>query len=379
MEDWGGDYQCQEISAKTGQGVDELLEKVLLEAELLELKANPNAPAKGTVLEASLEPGKGPLANILVQNGTLRIGDPIIAGAQYGRVRVMFDERLRRVEEAGPSTPVQILGLKGVPEAGDPIRAAKSEKEAREIALKRQQILREQRLRKAQAYTLQALSEKAKGGQLDSLRVIVKADNRGSLEAITQSLLKLSTEEVSIDIVMASVGPVSESDVNLAYIANAIIVSFNARPTPRTRKLAEERGIEIRHYNIIYKLIEDVKQALSGLLKPSIEEKVLGTAEVRQVFRVPKVGTVAGCMVVEGVIKRNARVRVVRNGVDIYEGEILGLKRFKDDVKEVPKGYECGISIKNFNDIKEGDLIEAFELVEVKRSLDDVKKLYDVN
>ncbi len=378
VEDWGGDYQSQEISAKTGQGIDELLEKVLVEAELLELKANPEASAKGTVLEASMVHGKGNVANIIVQDGTLREGDPIIAGAYHGKVRAMFDERGHRVKEAGPSTPVQILGLKGIPEAGDSFRVTKSEKEAKEIAQKRQQLLREQQLRRAKAYSLQAVSDQAKESGAAKLNVIIKADNRGSLEAITQSLAKLATEEVTINIVMASVGPISESDVNLAYTAQAIILGFNARPNPRTRALAEERGVEIRNYNIIYKLIEDIKLSLEGMLKPTIEEKILGVAEVRQTFRVPKVGTVAGCMVIDGTIQRNAKVRVVRNGTDIYEGEILDLKRFKESVKEVSKGYECGISIKDFNDIKVGDLIEAFELVEIKRSIDEVKKLYDL-
>ncbi len=378
VEDWGGDYQSQEISAKTGQGVEELLEKVLVEAEILELKANPEAPAKGTVLEASMVHGKGNVANIIVQDGTLHVGDPLIAGAYHGKIRAMFDERGHSVKEAPPSTPVQILGLKGIPEAGDTFKVTRTEKEAKEIAQKRQQLIREQQLRKAKAYSLQSVSEQAKESGISKLNVIIKADNRGSLEAITQSLAKLSTEEVTINIVMDSVGPISESDVNLAYTAQAIILGFNARPNPRTRALAEERGVEIRNYNIIYKLIEDIKLSLEGLLRPTIEEKILGTAEVRQIFRVPKVGTVAGCMVIDGAIKRNAKVRVVRNGTDIYNGEILDLKRFKESVKEVAKGYECGISIKDFNDIKEGDLIEAYELVEVKRSIDEVKKLYDL-
>ncbi len=375
VEEWGGPYQCQEISAKTGQGIPELIEKILLEAELLELKANPNRRAKGVVLEAKMDPGRGPVATFLVQDGTLKERDVVLTGCYYGRARALLDERGNRVKSAGPSTPVQVLGLNGIPEAGDHFSVLESEREAREIATKRAQVLREQQLRRTQqAPTLEQLSEKSKTGDFKELRLIVKADVQGSVEAILDTLHKLSTDEITIKVVMHGVGQISESDVLLAVASKAIIIGFNVRPHIKARKLAEKEGVEIRNYKVIYDLVNDIKQAMEGLLEPEYKEEILGVAEVRKTFKISKVGTVAGCMVIDGVVKRGFPVRVVRDGVEIYDGKIASLKRFKDDVKEVSKGYECGIAIENFNDIKEGDIIECYQQVAVKRTLETIKE-----
>ena len=369
VEDWGGKYQCQEISAKTGQGVEDLLEKVLLEAELLELKANPVKPAVGTVIEATLDRGRGYVTTLLVQAGGLKIGDVILAGAHYGKVKAMFDHRGHKLPTAGPSTPVQVLGLDGAPQAGDKFNVMESEREAREIANKREQIQREQSLRTKKHITLDEIGRRLAIGSFKELNIIVKGDVDGSVEALSDSLLKLSTEEVQVNIIHKAVGQISESDVLLASASDAIIVGFQVRPSASARNLAEKEEIEIRHYSIIYDAINEIKDAMEGMLAPTVEEVITGNVEVRQVFKISKIGTVAGCYVTEGSIKRNNQIRLVRDGIVAFTGQINQLKREKDDVNEVRFGYECGISIKGFNDIKEGDVIEGFEEREVKRSL----------
>ena len=369
VEDWGGKYQCQEISAKTGQGVDELLEKVLLEAELLELKANPDKKAVGSVIEATLDKGRGYVTTIMVQGGTLRVGDVILAGSHYGKVKAMTDHRGKRMSEAGPSTPVQMLGLDGAPQAGDKFNVMDSDREAREIANKREQIVREQSIRTKKHITLDEIGRRLAIGTFKELNVIVKGDVDGSIEALSDSLLKLSTDEVQVNIIHKAVGQISESDVLLASASDAVIVGFQVRPSGSARKLAENEEIEIRLYSIIYDAINDVKDAMEGMLAPTVEEVITGNIEVREVFKISKVGTVAGCYVTDGYVKRNNQVRLVRDGIVVYTGEINALKRFKDDVSEVKQSYECGISIKNFNDIKVGDIIEGFEEREVKRTL----------
>jgi translation initiation factor IF-2 len=369
VEDWGGKYQCQEISAKSGQGINELLEKVLLEAELLELKANTKKKASGTVIEATLDKGRGYVATILVQNGTLKIQDVILAGAHYGKVRAMFDHTGKRLTEAGPSKPIQVLGLDGAPQAGDKFHVMDSDKEARDIANKREQIQREQSIRTKKHITLDEIGRRLAIGSFKELNIIVKGDVDGSVEALSDSLLKLSTTEVQVKIIHKAVGQISESDVLLASASDAVIVGFQVRPSSGARKIAEQEEIEIRLYSIIYDAINDVKDAMEGMLAPKIEEVITGNAEVRNVFKISKVGTVAGCYVTEGNIKRSHQVRLVRDGIVVCTGTIDQLKRFKDDVSEVKFGYECGISIKNFNDIREGDNIEAFEQKEVKRKL----------
>ena len=374
VEDWGGKYQCQEISAKKGTGVDELLEKVLLEAELLDLKANPNKLAVGTVIEASLDKGKGYVATVMVQAGTLRKGDVILAGAHYGRVKALMDHRGKILKEAGPSTPVQVLGLNGAPQAGDKFNAMESEREAKEIATKREQILREQSIRATKRTTLSDIGRRIALGNFKQLNIIVKGDVDGSVEALADSLMKLSNEEIEVNIISKAVGQISESDVLLAAASDAIIIGFQVRPSANARKMAEKEQVEIRLYSIIYNAINEVKDAMEGLLAPTIEEVILGNAEVLQVFKIPKVGNVAGCRVTEGQIKRNSRVRIIRDGIVIYggdkgTGEIASLRREKDDVSEVKAGYECGIGIKNFNDIKPGDIIEVYEEREIKRKL----------
>jgi translation initiation factor IF-2 len=374
VEDWGGKYQCVEISAKYGKNVDLLLEKILLEAELMDLKANPKKRARGVVIESKLDKGRGPVGTVLVQNGTLKIGDPFVAGTTFGRVRGMFDERGNRVEIAKPSTPVQVIGFDELPEAGDSFVVVEDEKKAREIANKRAQLKREQTFRQLRAISLSKLSEQIKEGKVKELPVIIKADVNGSVEALSDSLMKLSTDEVKVRIIHKAVGAISESDVLLAQASGAIIIGFNVRPTSSAKKLAESENVEIRLYNIIYNVIEDVKKALEGMLEPEKREEFLGTAEVRETFKISKVGTVAGCFVTEGKIPRNAYVRLIRNGIVIYEGKIASLKRFKDDVKEVEAGLECGIALENYNDIKVGDIIEAFNILEVKRKLEEVKK-----
>ncbi|MCS7018363.1 MAG: translation initiation factor IF-2 [Cytophagales bacterium] len=374
VEDWGGKYQSQEISAKQGIGVDELLEKVLLEAEMLDLKANPNKRAVGTVIEASLDKGKGYVATVMVQAGTLRKGDVILAGAHYGRVKALMDHRGKIIKEAGPSTPVQVLGLNGAPQAGDKFNVMESEREAKEIATRREQILREQSIRATRRTTLSDIGRRIALGNFKQLNIIVKGDVDGSVEALADSLLKLSTEEIEVNIISKAVGQISESDVLLAAASDAIIIGFQVRPSPNARKMAEKEQVEIRLYSIIFNAINDVKDAIEGMLAPTIEEVILGNAEVLQVFKIPKVGNVAGCRVTDGHIKRNARIRVIRDGIVVYGGEkgvgeLASLRRGKDDVPEVKAGYECGIGIKNFNDIKVGDIIEAYEEREVKRKL----------
>jgi translation initiation factor IF-2 len=373
VEDWGGKYQCQEISAKKGIGVDELLEKVLLEAEMQDLKANPNKNALGTVIEALLDKGKGYLATIMVEAGTLRKGDILLAGAHYGRVKALMDHRGKIVEAAGPATPVQVLGLNGAPQAGDRFNVLDSEREAKEIAFKRDQIMREQSMRATKRTTLSDLGRRIALGNFKQLNIIVKGDVDGSVEALSDSLLKLSTDEIEVNIIHKAVGQISESDVLLSAASDAIIIGFQVRPSSNARKMADKEEVEIRFYSIIYDAINDVKDAMEGLLSPTIEEHILGSAEVREVFKISKVGTVAGCYVNEGIIKRNSKVRVLRDGIVVHggnnSGEINALKRFKDDVNEVKSGFECGMSIRNFNDLRTGDVIEAFEEREIKRKL----------
>ena len=369
VEDWGGKYQCQEISAKSGQGVEELLEKVLLEAELLELTANHDKPAVGTVIEASLDKGRGYVATLLVQSGTLRVGDIILAGAYYGRVKAMFDHKANKLKECGPSTPALVLGLDGAPQAGDKFNVMESDREAREIANKREQILREQNIRTKKHITLDEIGRRLAIGSFKELNVIVKGDVDGSVEALSDSLLKLSTEEIQVNIIHKGVGQISESDVLLASTSDAVIVGFQVRPSSSAKKIAENEEIEIRLYSVIYDAINDVKDAMEGMLDPDVEEVIVGNVEVRDVFKISKIGTVAGCMVTDGYIKKKNPIRLIRDGIVIYSGEMGQLKRFKDDVQEVKNGYECGISIKNFNDIKVGDVIESYEEREVKRTL----------
>ena len=371
VEEWGGKYQTQEISAKKGTGVEQLLEKVLLEADLLDLKADPGKRSSGVVIESTLEMGRGYVTTILVEGGTLHKGDVILVGQHSGRVRNMFNERGQSVDEAGPSVPVSILGLDGAPNAGDRFQVMEDDREARQIATRRQQLQREQGIRTRKHITLDEIGRRLAIGDFKELNIIVKGDVDGSVEALTDSLLKLSTQNIKVDVIHKAVGPIAESDVLLASASNAIIIGFQVRPTVGARKLAEQEEIEIRLYSIIYDAIEELKQAMEGMLAPKEEEKVIGTAEVRSTFRISKVGTVAGCYVLDGKITRNSKVRLIRESIVVYTGDLADLKRFKDDVKEVTHGYECGLSIKNFNDIKVGDHIEAFEVVEVKRTLGD--------
>jgi translation initiation factor IF-2 len=374
VEEWGGQYQSQEISAKQGIAIDELLDKVVLQAELLELKANPKRKASGTVIDASLDKGRGYVTTLLVQNGSLRVGDVVLVGAHYGKVRAMTDHKGEKLQVAGPSTPVQILGLSGAPQAGDKFNVMDSEREAKEIATKRAQILREQSIRARKRPKLDDISRRLSVGNFQQLNLIIKGDVDGSIEAIADALLKLSTREVEVCIVHKGVGQISESDVLLAAASDAIILAFQVRPSRNARTLAEQEGVEIRQYSVIYKLLDEIKDAIVGLLAPKIEEVVIGTAEVRETFKISKIGTVAGCMVTDGYIKRNSKIRVVRQGVVIHTGDLESLKRYKDDVAEVKQGFECGISIKNFNDIEVGDEIEAFEEKEVKRSFEDLRE-----
>lgn len=371
VEDWGGPYQCQEISAKNGTNVDLLLEKILIEAELLELKANPNKRAKGTVIEARLDKGRGVVSTVLVQEGTLHVGDIILANCHYGRVRAMFDERQKPVKKAGPSTPVQILGFNGVPQAGDKFNVLETEKEAREIASKRQQLLREQAIRTQKHITLDEIARRRAIGNFKELNLIVKGDVDGSVEALSDSLLKLSTDEVAVKIIHKAVGQISESDVLLASSSDAIIIGFQVRPSAAARKLAENEQIDIRIYSIIYDAINEVKDAIEGMLAPTIEEKIIGTAEIKEIFKISKVGLVAGCQVLEGKIQRNLPIRVIRDGIVIHTGKLDSLKRFKDDVKEVLAPMECGLTIQSYNDIQVGDIIECYEQIEIKRKLNN--------
>ncbi|WP_114747942.1 translation initiation factor IF-2 [Pleomorphovibrio marinus] len=367
VEDWGGKYQSQEISAKTGQGVDDLLEKVLLEAEILELKANPNKNAVGTVVEASLDKGRGYVTTIMVQAGTLKVGDVMLAGQHYGRVKAMFDHLGKKVETAGPSTPVQVLGLSGAPQAGDIFKVYDTEREAREIANSREQIQREQSLRTKKHITLDEIGRRLAIGSFKELNIIIKGDVDGSVEALADSLLKLSKEEVKVNIIHQGVGQISESDVLLASASDAIILGFQVRPSANAKRLSEQEEIEIRHYSVIYDAINQIKDAIEGMLEPEFEEVITGNIEVREVFKISKVGTVAGCYVTDGFIQRKNKIRVIRDGIVKHDGDIDQLKRFKDDVNEVKSGYECGVSIKNFNDIEEGDTFEGYKMEEVKR------------
>ncbi|WP_262249509.1 translation initiation factor IF-2 [Parapedobacter soli] len=369
VEDWGGKYQCQEISGKTGQNVDLLLEKVLLEAELLELTADPKKRAVGSVIEASLDKGRGIVTTVLIQGGTLRVGAPILAGSHSGKVKALYNERGQRVTEAGASTPVQMLGMSGAPTAGDKFYEMESETDARQVANKRLQLQREQGLRTQKHITLDEIGRRLAIGNFKELNIIVKGDVDGSIEALSDSLLKLSTEEIQVNVIHKSVGQISESDVLLASASDAIIIGFQVRPSTGARKLAEQEQIDIRLYSIIYDAIEEVKAAMEGMLEPKYEEKIVANVEIRETFKISKVGTIAGCMVLDGKINRNHSIRVIRDGVVVYTGHLASLKRFKDDVKEVAAGYECGLNIQNFNDIKVGDIIEAYEQVEVKRKL----------
>ncbi len=373
VEDYGGTNQCAEVSAHTGMGIDELLEKVLIEAELMELQANPDRLAQGIVLESRVDKGKGTVANVLVQNGTLKIGDPFVAGSVSGRVRAMENEHGKRLKVAGPSVPVQLTGFVDSPQAGDKLIVPKDEKTAREIANQRQQIRREQNLRKVKHLTLDDLSRRMALGEVSELNIIIKADVDGSIEALSGALQKLSTEEVSVNIIHTGSGAITESDVLLASASDAIIIGFQVRPTANARKLAENESIDIRLFSVIYDAVDEVHDALEGLLSPEIKEEMKALVTVREVFKVSKVGTIAGCYVTEGKVNRNNPLRIIRDGVVIYDGEIDSLKRFKDDVKEVQSGYECGISIKNFNDIKVGDEFESYAIVEQKRKLEDAQ------
>lgn len=369
VEEWGGKYQCQEISAKKGLNIDKLLEKVLLEAEMLDLKANPNKAALGTVIESSLDKGRGYVTNILVEAGTLKVGDIILAGRHSGRVRAMHNEHGATLKVAGPSVPVSILGLTGAPSAGDKFHVFADEREARSIATKREQLYREQGLRTTKHITLDEIGRRLAIGDFKELNVIVKGDVDGSIEALSDALLKLSTPEIQVNIVHKGVGAITETDVNLASASDAIIVAFQVRPSAAARKLADTEQIDIRLYSVIYKAIEEIKSAMEGMLSPDIEEQITGSAEVRETFSITKVGTIAGCYVVDGIIKRSSKVRVIRDGIVAYTGELGSLKRFKDDVKEVKHNFECGLNIEKYNDIKVGDIIEAFEEVEVARKL----------
>ncbi|KEA64913.1 Translation initiation factor 2 [Marinobacterium lacunae] len=368
-EDWGGDVQFAHVSAKSGEGIDDLLDKVLLQAEVLELKAVPEAPAQGVVVESRLDKGRGPVSTILVQNGTLKKGDIVLAGLHYGRVRAMLDESGSQIETAGPSIPVEIQGLDGTPDAGDEFTVVSSEKKAREVALFRQGKYREIKLARQQKAKLENLFSNMQAGEVKSLNIVLKADVRGSLEALTQALQDLSTDEVKVNIVSSGVGGIGETDANLAVASSAILIGFNVRADAQARTIVEREELELRYYSVIYDIIDDVKQAMVGLLSPEYREEIVGVAEVRDVFRSPKLGAIAGCMVTEGTVYRNKRIRVLRDNVVIYEGELESLRRFKDAVADVRQGMECGIGVKNYNDVKVGDQIEVYDTVEVQRSL----------
>ncbi len=369
VEDWGGKFQSQEISAKSGLNVENLLEKILLEAELLELKANPDKPAIGTIIEASLDKGRGYVSNIMVQEGTLHVGDMMVAGPFFGKVKAMFNERNQRVTEAGPSTPVLVLGLNGAPQAGEKFKIYEDETQAKSVANKRSQILREQGIRTKKHITLEEIGRRKALGNFRELNIIIKADVDGSTEALTDSLQKLSTKEVQVNVIYKGVGQITESDIMLASASDALIVGFQVRPSSSVRKLAEKEGVEIRLYSIIYNAIEEIKAAMEGLLAPKMEEKIICMVEVRDTFKISKVGTIAGCYVTEGKITRNTKIRLIRDGIVIHTGTLSSLKRFKDDAKEVTTSMECGLTVNNYNDIQPGDMIEGYEEVEVKRSL----------
>jgi translation initiation factor IF-2 len=369
VEEWGGKFQSAEISAKAGTNVQNLLDKILLEAEIMELKANPDKAAVGSVIEASLDKGRGYVATILVQAGTLEIGNMIVCGPYYGKIKAMYDHTGARVKNAGPSVPVQILGLNGAPQAGEKFRIFSDEQEAKAVANRRAQIDRETGMRTKKHITLDEIGRRLALGNFKELNLIIKGDVDGSIEALTDSLLKLSTEEVRVNVLHKAVGPINETDILLASASDAIVIGFQVRPSLQARKIAENEGVEIRTYSIIYNAIEDVKSAMEGLLEPKIEEKIVANVEIRETFKIPKVGTIAGCYVMDGKVSRNNKVRLVRDGIVMYTGELASLKRFKDDVKDVSAGFECGLNIKNYNDIQVGDIVEAFEEVEVMRKL----------
>ena len=368
-EDWGGDTQFVNVSALTGEGVDALLEAISMQAELLELKAVKTGPARGVVIEARLDKGRGPVATVLVQSGTLKKGDVLLAGHEYGRVRALLDENSKPVKEAGPATPVEVLGLSGTPSAGDEVVVVANERKAREVALFRQGKYRDVKLARQQKAKLESMFSQMEAGKVNTLNLVIKADVQGSAEALSESLTKLSTDEVRVNIVSAGVGGINESDVNLAVASEAIIIGFNVRADASAKRLIEEEGVDLHYYSVIYDVIEEIKSSMSGMLAPEFKEQIIGLAEVRDVFRSPKLGAIAGCMVIEGMVKRNNPIRVLRDNVVIYEGELESLRRFKDDVQEVRAGTECGIGVKNYNDVKPGDQIEVFEQVKVERSL----------
>ncbi|MEN8249797.1 MAG: translation initiation factor IF-2, partial [Bacteroidota bacterium] len=369
VEDWGGKYQSQEVSAKTGEGIDELLEKVLLETEMLELKANSDRPAVGSVIESELDKGRGYVTTIMVQTGTLKIGDVLLAGSHHGKVKAMFNHRGEKLKTAGPSTPVLMLGLDGAAQAGDSFNVMETDREAREMAAKREQLSREQSIRTKKHITLDEIGRRLAIGSFQELNVIVKGDVDGSIEALSDSLLKLSTDEVQVNVVHKGVGQISESDVLLATASDAVIIGFQVRPSAGAKALAENEDVEIRLYSVIYDAINDVKDAMEGMLAPEEEEVIVGNVDIRDIFKISKVGTVAGCMVTDGIIKRANNIRIIREGIVVYTGEIGQLKRFKEDVQEVKNGYECGLSIKSFNDLKVGDVVESYEIREIKRTL----------
>jgi translation initiation factor IF-2 len=368
-EEWGGDTMFVQVSAKTGDGVDDLLEAILLQAEVLELKASVDTPGRGTIVESSLDKGRGAVATVLVQSGTVRRGDLIVSGSEFGRVRAMFDENGHPIDEAGPSIPVQVLGLSAAPNAGDDVLVVPDEKRARELALLRQTRTRDSKLAAQKAAKLEDLFSQMKEGETKSVNLIIKADVQGSVEALRESLLKVSTDEVKVSVVAAGVGGINESDANLAVTSDATIIGFNVRADAAARRVVEEKDLDLRYYSIIYEVIDDVKKAITGLLEPEVREEIIGLAEVRDVFRSSKFGAIAGCMVTEGVVKRNNPIRVLRDNVVIYEGALESLRRFKEDAQDVKAGMECGIGVKNYNDVKVGDHIEVFERVEVARKL----------
>lgn len=369
VEDWGGSVQCQEISAKTGLNIEELLDKVILEAEMLDLKANPSKNASGTIVEASLDKGRGYMCTALIQSGTMKVGDYVLAGQHSGKVKAMLDERGNRIKVAGPSTPVNLLGLDGAPTSGDRFIIMDDEREAKQIAQKRLQLQREQSVRSQKQMTLEEIGRRLKVGDFQELNIILKGDVDGSVEALSDSLQKLTTEEIQVNIIHKGVGQISESDVLLATASQAILVGFQVRPSAQARKLAEKEEVEIRMYSIIYDAINEIRDAMEGMLSAEVKEEIKGTAEIRETFKISKVGTIAGCMVTDGVIERSSDVRIIRDGVVVYTGKLGSLKRFKDDAKEVRQGFECGLNIEKFNDIKVGDVVEAFGFTEVKRTL----------
>ncbi|MGA7828639.1 MAG: translation initiation factor IF-2, partial [Geobacteraceae bacterium] len=368
-EDWGGETIFVEVSAKQKTNLEELLEMVLLQADVLELKANPNKPARGTIVEAKLDKGRGPVATVLVQEGSAKVGDYFVCGIHYGRIRAMQNDRGEKVPSAGPSMPVEVIGLTGVPDAGDAFVIMPDERQAKEIAMLRQQKVRETELAKSSKLSLEQLYEKIQMGEVKELNVVVKGDVQGSVEAVSESLRKLSTDAIRLRVINASVGAITETDVNLATASNAIVLGFNVRPEVKAQALAEKEGVDIRLYNIIYDAVDDIKKAMEGLLEPTLKEKYLGRAEIREVFSVPKHGNVAGSYVLDGKMLRNSQVRLLRDNVVVYEGKMASLRRFKDDIKEVAAGYECGISLENYNDIKPGDIIESFEIEKVATTL----------